>query len=138
LIVQHLAMNETLLAEKLLHLVLAVADQGKNGLDAVVFSRLGELSDEFLGNPLRAVRWVNPDISIQAMVPGNPNSKFTGAAQHKPNDAVVDLGDQRRPVGPIASEISILFSQYSGRATPVWRSSMLTIAGRSRFPRFLT
>jgi hypothetical protein len=61
LIVQHLAMNETLLAEKLLHLVLAVADQGKNGLDAVVFSRFSELTDEFLGNPLGAVRWVNPD-----------------------------------------------------------------------------
>ena len=54
-------MNETLLTEKLLHLVLAVADQGKNGLDAVVFGRFGELSDEFLGNPLGAICWVDPD-----------------------------------------------------------------------------
>ena len=54
-------MNETLLTEKLLHLVLAVADQGKNGLDAVVFSRFGEFFDEFLSDSLAAIRGVNPD-----------------------------------------------------------------------------
>jgi hypothetical protein len=59
--VQHLAVHETQSAEKMLHLVLAVADQSKNGLDAVVFSRFGELSDEFLGDPLAAIRRVNPD-----------------------------------------------------------------------------
>jgi hypothetical protein len=48
-------------AEEMLHFILTVADQREDGLDAVVFSRFGELSDEFLGNPLGAACWVDPD-----------------------------------------------------------------------------
>ena len=63
---QHFVVNETQSAEKMLHLVLAVADQSKNRLDTVIFSRFGELSDEFLGDPLAAIRRGQPPIiSIQ-------------------------------------------------------------------------
>jgi hypothetical protein len=72
--VQHLAVNETQSAKKMLHLVLAVADQSKNGLNAVVFSRFGELSDEFLGDPMAAIRRVDPDSFNPRYGPGNPNS----------------------------------------------------------------
>jgi hypothetical protein len=45
----------------MLHFILTAADQCEDGLDPVVLSRFGELSDEFLSNSLAAIRWVNPD-----------------------------------------------------------------------------
>jgi hypothetical protein len=111
---QHLAVNETQPAKKLLHFGLTVANQREDGFDPVVFSRFArELLRNSSGNsPAR--RNTNPTTRL--------SSSATKEAQW----------------GRMASEISILFSQYSGRATPVWRSSMLTIAGRSRFSIFLT
>jgi transposase len=120
----------------MLHLVLAVADQSKNRLDTVIFSRFGELSDEFLGDLLAAIRRVNPDYFNPTLWRRVIRTQIHRRQQA--DDAIVDLGDERGAVGRMGSEISILLSRYAGRAIPVWRSSKLTIAGRSRFSRFLT
>jgi hypothetical protein len=61
LIVQHFAVDETEPAEEMLHFILTVADQGEDGLDAVVLSRFGEVPDEFLSDSLAAIRWINAD-----------------------------------------------------------------------------
>ena len=67
---QHLAVNETQPAKKLLHFGLAVANQREDGFDPVVFSRFRELPDEFLSNSLAAIRWVNPDYFDPRYGPG--------------------------------------------------------------------
>jgi hypothetical protein len=104
-------------AEEMLHFILTVADQREDGLDPVVFSRFGELSDEFLGNPLGAVCWGRPRLFRSTLRSQVIQIKFTGAPQHKPNEPIIELGNQRGPVRPIGlGDFSILFSRYAARA----------------------
>ena len=57
---QHLAVNETQPAKKLLHFGRAVANQREDGFDPVVFSRFRELPDEFLSSGESLVRSLPP------------------------------------------------------------------------------
>jgi hypothetical protein len=97
---QHLAMDKTEPAKKVLHLGLVARDQGEDGLDSMVFGRVRELPDELLSYSLAAICWINADYFDPCHRPGEAKLKFTGAPQHKPNDAIVDFGNQRGPVGP--------------------------------------
>jgi transposase len=81
----------------MLHLVLAVADQSKNRLDTVIFSRFGELSDEFLGDLLAAIRRVNPDYFNPTLWRRVIRTQIHRRQQA--DDAIVDLGDERGAVG---------------------------------------
>jgi hypothetical protein len=59
--VQHLAVNETQSAKKMLISSWLLMTRVKMVLMRWSCSRFGELSDELLGNPLAAMRRVDPD-----------------------------------------------------------------------------
>jgi hypothetical protein len=120
--VQHFVVNETQSAEKkMLHLVLAVADQSKNRLDTVIFSRFGELSDEFLGDLLAAIRRVNPDYFNPTLWRRVIRTQIHRPPQHKPTTRLSISAMKEAQWGPhglgdFNSLVPIRGTRYSGLA----------------------